>query len=218
MKKIMLLAIVAGGIFTMDGPASAQGIDWISAVMVRDAIAIMTALVIGTTTAAVTGTGSSTAIVESAGTIALTTRDFGRLMGARTGGRFKMVSENRTGATEPELRAQRRCPRSRRRRPIVTLAIRSPVSSMAARSIRARARPPCRAAIPVEQSLSRADRRRRTGDREGCCHVRHNERPNAEEGQTGLKRLRRSSVDQNPSALLSWPSRRRHLLSANNPK
>ena len=26
MKKIMLLAIVAGGIFTMEGPASAQGI------------------------------------------------------------------------------------------------------------------------------------------------------------------------------------------------
>jgi hypothetical protein len=71
--------------------------------MARDAIAIMTALVTGTTTAAVTGRGSNTAIVASVGTIALTTHDFGRLMGVRTGGRFKTVSANRTGATEPEL-------------------------------------------------------------------------------------------------------------------
>jgi hypothetical protein len=76
--------------------------------MVRDDIAIMTALVTGITTAAVTERGNSTAIAESAGTIALTTRDFGRLTGARTGGRFKTVSANRTGATEPEL--ARRCP------------------------------------------------------------------------------------------------------------
>ena len=56
---------------------------------------------------------------------------------------------------------------------------------MAARSIRARARPPCRAAIPVEQSLAGGPAKP-DGDREGCCHVRHNERPNAEEGQAGL--------------------------------
>ena len=68
MKKIVLLAIVVGGIFHHGRPGIGTGNSiWISAVMVRDAIAIMTAHVTGTTTAAVTERGSSTATAESAG-------------------------------------------------------------------------------------------------------------------------------------------------------
>ena len=63
MKKITLLALMAGAIISINSPAGAQGIYLDLAVMDLVAIAMM-ADATGTTTARVTGTGIATAIVE----------------------------------------------------------------------------------------------------------------------------------------------------------
>jgi hypothetical protein len=117
-KKFLLFALTAGAMFSVCGPASAQGIyldlggDGLVAIATMTARVIRTTRVaaIGTTTARVTATGTDTAIAETAASIAPTPRDSRRLTDAKMAGPCKTASANHTGATDRSASLRHQAP------------------------------------------------------------------------------------------------------------